>query len=60
VESPGTLVNHSLLKVGGKIVGTILALNHQGVFHIIMSTYEGGEWKSCSLGNVVIRAAIQN
>jgi CelD/BcsL family acetyltransferase involved in cellulose biosynthesis len=60
VESPKALANLSLLKVDGNTVGTVFSLNHRNAIHIIMSTYMGGEWKSCSLGNVVIQSAIEH
>jgi CelD/BcsL family acetyltransferase involved in cellulose biosynthesis len=60
VESPGDVVSLTLLKVGGEIVGTVLALNHQKAFCVIMSTYQGGAWKSCSLGNIVIQSTVEH
>ena len=50
----------AVLKVGDEIVGTLFALARNKVFHVIMSTFEGGEWKSCSLGNVLLQSAIEH
>lgn len=60
VEGAEALASLSLLKVGGEIVGTIFALNHRGAQHVIMSTFLGGEWKSCSLGNVLMQTSISH
>ncbi len=54
------LAKLALLKVGGEVVGTLFALARGNVLHVIMSTFEGGEWKSCSLGNVLIQKAIED
>ena len=60
VDSSEGLVSLAQLKVGGEPVGAMLALNHDNAFHVLMSTFEGGEWKSCSLGNVLILASIEH
>ncbi len=60
VESQEELLSLGMLKVGSEIVATILALSHRNAVHVIMSTFQGGEWKSCSLGNVVIQSAIEH
>lgn len=57
---PGTasLVRVEALTVGGEIVASMLSLRHRDASHVIMTTFEGGEWKSASLGNVLIHEAI--
>lgn len=59
-ESPGSLASMRMMKVGGKIIGVTLALHHRKAVHILMSTYESGEWKSCSLGNVSMLSAVEH
>jgi CelD/BcsL family acetyltransferase involved in cellulose biosynthesis len=59
-EAAGELASLSALKVDGEIVGTILALKHRDALHIIMSTFERGPWKACSLGNILIQQAIEH
>ncbi len=60
VESPLPLARLALLKVGGEIVASLFSLQRRDALHVIMSTFEGGEWKSCSLGNVLIQTAIEH
>lgn len=60
VESAASLAQLALLKVGGEIVATLFALRRRDAFHVIMSTFEGGEWKRCSLGSVLIQAAAEH
>ncbi len=42
------------LRVEGETVATTLALNFQGARYVLMSTFEAGDWKSCSPGNVMM------
>lgn len=60
VESEDGHARLFLLKVAGEVVGVIFALVHDNAFHVIMSTFEGGDWKSCSLGNVLIMTSIEH
>jgi CelD/BcsL family acetyltransferase involved in cellulose biosynthesis len=60
VESPIGLATLGRLRVGSETVGTVLSLNHRGASYVLMSTYQGGDWKSCSLGNVVIQSAVKH
>ena len=60
VESDAGLARLFLLKVGGEALGAMLALERGAAFHVIMATFEGGAWKSCSLGNVLTLAAIEH
>lgn len=56
--TPDTQIQLAALKVGGEEVATLLALKQNKGLHVIVSTFEGGEWKSASLGNVTMRMAI--
>jgi CelD/BcsL family acetyltransferase involved in cellulose biosynthesis len=60
VESDAGLVKLFLLKVGGEALGAILALERGKALHVIMATFEGGDWRSCSLGNLLTLAAVEN
>lgn len=55
--SHASLVRLNGLKVGGEIVASMLSLRHSEATHVIMTTFEGGDWKSASLGNVLIHEA---
>jgi CelD/BcsL family acetyltransferase involved in cellulose biosynthesis len=37
----------------------MLSLRHGDATYVIMTTFEGGDWKSASLGNVLIREAVE-
>lgn len=60
VETPDELASLYVMKVGGEVVGVLLALNHQDSFLVIMSTFEGGEWRDYSIGNVMMLEAVAN
>ncbi len=60
IELDAGLVRLFLLKVGGEALGAMLALERGKAFHVIMSTFEGGVWKSCSLGNVLMLASVEH
>lgn len=60
VETDQSLSRLVLFKVGGEAVGTVFALQHQDGFHVVISTFEGGEWKTCSLGNLVLQSAVEH
>ncbi len=60
VESDAGLVKLFLLKVGGEALGAILALERGKALHVIMATFEGGDWRSCSLGNLLTLAAVEH
>ncbi len=53
------LTSVSAMKLDGRIIGAMLALRHGPSRHVLMPTYEGGEWKPLSLGNILIREAIE-
>jgi CelD/BcsL family acetyltransferase involved in cellulose biosynthesis len=53
------LTSVSALKLDGRIIGAMLALRHGPNRHVLMPTFEGGEWKPLSLGNILIREAIE-
>ncbi len=42
------------LRCGDEIVATLFGLRSRGAFHLLMSTMQGGKWKSSSPGNVAI------
>jgi CelD/BcsL family acetyltransferase involved in cellulose biosynthesis len=42
------------LRCGDDIVATLFGLRSRGIFHLLMSTMQGGKWKSSSPGNVII------
>lgn len=46
------------LKVKGETVATALSLRHPASRFILMTTFEAGDWKSCSLGNLVLFESI--
>jgi CelD/BcsL family acetyltransferase involved in cellulose biosynthesis len=46
------------LDVGDERVATLFGLRGRGSFHLLMSTFTGEKWKSCSPGNVLIDRAI--
>ncbi len=48
----------SALEVDGEIVAAMFALRHGAQRYLLMSTLQGGKWKSCSPGNVAIDSAI--
>ncbi len=60
VESPSFLANIGTLKVDGETIATVLTLEWFGTVYVLMSTFEGGEWKSCSLGNLTIQSAVEH
>ncbi len=59
VNTDEKLASFALMKVGGEIVATLFALRHRNAAYVIMSTFAGGEWKSLSLGNLLIRAFVE-
>jgi CelD/BcsL family acetyltransferase involved in cellulose biosynthesis len=57
--STASLVRLNALNVGGESVASMLSLRHGDATYVIMTTFEGGDWKSASLGNVLIREAVE-
>lgn len=55
------LTDVSAFKVGDQIIGAMLALRHRDAAYVIMFTFEGqgAQWKSFSLGNIVIHKTIE-
>jgi CelD/BcsL family acetyltransferase involved in cellulose biosynthesis len=60
IHSDAPLARLFSMKVNGVPVAAMFALERGEAIHVIMTTFEGGEWKSCSLGNVLIHAAIED
>ena len=58
--SSASPVRLSALKVDGEMVATMFALEHRGTSHVIMTTFAGGDWKSCSPGSILIHKAIES
>ncbi|MDB5820876.1 MAG: cellulose biosynthesis protein CelD [Rhizobacter sp.] len=59
VDEPNDTVRLFTVRVAGEIVAVLLALDHAGVRHVVMPTFEAGEWKNCSPGNLLIHMAIE-
>ena len=53
------LTSVSALKVDGAIIGAMLALRHGRSRLVLMPSFEGGEWRRYSPGNLMIRRAIE-
>ena len=57
-ESTQDFVELHALKVNDEVVAATLSLRHRQSRFMLMTTFEGGDWKSCSLGNVVLYESI--
>ena len=55
---PNSLAMLSALMVDDEIVAALFALRHRNSYHLIMSTFLAGPWKSSSPGNIVVDRAI--
>lgn len=58
VDEPGDTVRLFTLSVDDRVVAAMLALDHAGTRHMVMPSFEGGEWKNCSPGNLLMLQAI--
>lgn len=60
VETQENLASLGVLRVDGEEIATLLALDHNKTMCVIMTTFQGGEWKNCSLGNAIMQSAIEH
>lgn len=58
VHAPGDTVRLFTLAVDETVVAVMLAIDHAGTRHMVMPSFEAGEWKNCSPGNVLMLRAI--
>ncbi len=58
-EAPREFLNLGAVRIGGTVIGTMLALIHGGVFYVILPTYLGTQWQRYSLGSLVIRESVK-
>ena len=58
-DAAASPIRLSALQVGNDIVATMFALDHRGARHVVMTTFEGGQWKSCSPGSILTHKAIE-
>ena len=52
------LVSISGLYAGDRPVATMLSLHHLNETLVLMTTFESGDWKTCSLGNLIVREGV--
>ena len=50
----------SALRMDGEIIAAMFALRGAGGHQVIMTTFEGGDWKSSSLGHMLLYHAIRS
>lgn len=60
VEEPGETVRLFTLAVDETVVAVMLAIDHEGTRHMVMPSFEAGEWKNCSPGNLLISMSIRD
>jgi CelD/BcsL family acetyltransferase involved in cellulose biosynthesis len=53
-----TMTNISAIDIDGEPLATMFSLYHEGTNFVLMTTFESGAWKSCSLGNVIIHHGV--
>ena len=59
VAGTGPTVRLFTLTVDETIVAVVLALDHAGTRHMVMPSFEAGEWKNCSPGNLLMLMCIE-